>query len=157
MVTDKELATKKTCPRNLIGIAGVHFVVSELSRRGLIALPTVKNTAAYDVIVTSQNGRRHANLQVKCSQFKTAFFLAPPAKNIRTGPHDYYVFVRRLENEHRFEAFMLSGRETYNAVKRRQVGIFTKSEKQHWPSVHLDGENDSRSRRWRRSWLNFVL
>jgi hypothetical protein len=35
---------------SLIGIAGVHHVVSELSRRGLIALPTVKNTAAYDIV-----------------------------------------------------------------------------------------------------------
>ena len=29
----------------LIGIAGVHYVVSELSRRGLVALPTIRNTA----------------------------------------------------------------------------------------------------------------
>ena len=35
----------------LIGISGVHHVVSELSRRGLVALPTIRNVAAYDVLV----------------------------------------------------------------------------------------------------------
>jgi hypothetical protein len=31
---------------NLVGITGVHHVVSELSRQGLVALPTVRNIAA---------------------------------------------------------------------------------------------------------------
>ncbi len=37
----------------LIGIAGVHHVVSELSRRGLVALPTTRNIAGYDVVVAT--------------------------------------------------------------------------------------------------------
>ena len=41
---------------SLIGAAGVHHVVSELSLRGLIALPTIRNTAGVDVIVTNMNG-----------------------------------------------------------------------------------------------------
>jgi hypothetical protein len=40
----------------LIGAAGVHFVVSELSLRGLIALPTIRNTAGVDVVVTDKMG-----------------------------------------------------------------------------------------------------
>ena len=36
---------------SLVGAAGVHAVVSELSLRGLIALPTIRNTAGVDVIV----------------------------------------------------------------------------------------------------------
>jgi hypothetical protein len=40
----------------LIGAAGVHFVVSELSLRGLIALPTIRNTAGVDVLVTDKKG-----------------------------------------------------------------------------------------------------
>ena len=45
----------------LIGAAGVHFVVSELSLRGLIALPTIRNTANVDVIVTNKQGTWQAN------------------------------------------------------------------------------------------------
>lgn len=51
----------------LIGIAGVHYVVSELSRRGLIALPTIRNTQSYDFIAATRDGTRHANIQVKAS------------------------------------------------------------------------------------------
>ena len=55
----------------LIGIAGVHHVVSELSRRGLVALPTVKNTAAYDIVALNVEGTWHANIQVKTSSTRS--------------------------------------------------------------------------------------
>ena len=51
----------------LIGMAGVYFVASELSRRGFIALPTVRNTVGIDLVVASTDGSFQANLQVKTS------------------------------------------------------------------------------------------
>jgi hypothetical protein len=33
----------------LVGVSGVHFVVGELSRRGWVALPTIRNTKGIDV------------------------------------------------------------------------------------------------------------
>src|SRR5881396_2231053 len=78
----------------LIGIAGVHHVVSELSRRGLIALPTIRNTAGYDIIVATVDGLKHANLQVKTSQKKAAFFPIKSSNHIRSGPNDFYVLLR---------------------------------------------------------------
>ena len=101
----------------LIGIAGVHYVVSELSRRGLIALPTVKNTKAYDIVALNEAGTRHANIQVKASSKKASFFPMPPPEKIRTGKMDYYVFVRWVEQEKRYEGFLLTGRETKRAVE----------------------------------------
>lgn len=35
-------------PNDLIGVAGVHFVAYRLSLRGLIVLPTIRNTAGID-------------------------------------------------------------------------------------------------------------
>src|SRR5438034_3075823 len=61
----------------LTGIAGVHHVVAELSRRGLIALPTIRNLAAYDLIVTTLDGRRTANIRVRPSKNQHPFFLCP--------------------------------------------------------------------------------
>ena len=52
---------KPNIDKSLIGAAGVHLVVSELSFRGLIALPTIKNTRGFDVIVTNQEGTWHSN------------------------------------------------------------------------------------------------
>ena len=51
----------------LVGAAGVHWVVSELSRRGLIALPTVRNTAGFDIVVATPDGSSTATLEVKTS------------------------------------------------------------------------------------------
>ena len=104
----------------LVGIAGVHHVVSELSRRGLIALPTIRNIAAYDVIVTTPDGRRHANIQVKTSLKRVNFFPMPSAERVRTGPRDWYVLLRWLQKQERFEGFMLTGREARQEVKRHR-------------------------------------
>lgn len=45
--------SNKKVTKTLLGIAGVHFVVSELSLRGLVALPTIRNTAGIDILGNS--------------------------------------------------------------------------------------------------------
>jgi|SRR5438034_1726725 len=147
----------------LTGIAGVHHVVAELSRRGLIALPTIRNLAAYDLIVTTLDGRRHANIQVKASQKRASFFLMPPSASVRAGPHDYYVLLRWLRNESRYEGFMLSGRVARNEVRRaerfqrsrRRAG---KRKSRIWPSISVGGQEfETRAIKWRNTWLTWTL
>ena len=104
--------TKPKISNTLIGVAGVHFVVSQLSLRGLIALPTIRNTAGVDVLVASIDGLWHANLQVKTSQNKVTFWPVGTAYDHWLGENNYYVFVRLLPNESIFEAFL----ETSNIV-----------------------------------------
>jgi len=99
----------------LTGIAGVHHVVSELSRRGLVALPTIRNTAAYDVIVATPDGTRHANIQVKASQKRRLFFPMPESEKVRAGPHDYYVLLRWLAKEEEQNGFRAAGFAKVNA------------------------------------------
>jgi hypothetical protein len=65
----------QTVASGLIGIAGVHYLAAELSRRGLVALPTIRNTAGYDIIVARADGTKHANIQVKTSQRKASFWM----------------------------------------------------------------------------------
>jgi hypothetical protein len=57
----------RTKDKSLIGAAGVFHVAAELSLRNMIALPTIRNTAGYDLIATSLDGTSHANIQVKTS------------------------------------------------------------------------------------------
>ena len=90
----------------LIGAAGVHWVVSELSRRGLIALPTIRNTSGIDVLVANHDGSLHANLQVKTSQNRTSFWPIGHRYKNWQGKNNFYVFVRYLKMESRFEAFL---------------------------------------------------
>jgi hypothetical protein len=61
------MVTLRTKDKVLIGAAGVFHVSAKLMMRGLIALPTIRNTAGYDIIATTQDGTRHANIQVKTS------------------------------------------------------------------------------------------
>jgi len=96
----------------LIGIAGVHYVVSELSRRGLIAMPTIRNTAAIDVLVAQPDGSSQAVLQVKTAGRKKIqqeerqwWPVSKPDKCLK-GPNAFYVFVRYDEDREKFEAFM---------------------------------------------------
>ncbi len=35
---------------DLVGIAGVHYIAFELSRRGLVVLPATRNTRGYDMV-----------------------------------------------------------------------------------------------------------
>jgi len=92
----------------LIGAAGVHFVVSELSLRGLIALPTIRNTAGVDVVVVSADGSWHANLQVKTSRNKVGFWPVGKRYEQVCGKNNFYVFVRYIRKEARFGAFLES-------------------------------------------------
>jgi len=102
----------------LIGIAGVHFVVYQLSLRGLIALPTIRNTKGADILVASTDGSWHANLQVKTSQYKVSFWPIGAAYERWLGKDNFYVFVRSLPKESRFEAFLESANVVAPQVRR---------------------------------------
>jgi len=81
----------------VVGIAGVHHVVSELSRLALIALPTVRNVAAYDLLVATNDARRHANIHVKISLNGVNFFPMHAVGKFRDGRVDWYVLLRWLK------------------------------------------------------------
>ena len=95
---------------SIIGAGGVFHVASVFSMRGLIALPTIKNTAGYDIIVTSPDGLKHANIQVKTSSARPAYWpICNDVVNVKTSPCDFYVLLRRTKDNTSFEGFMLSG------------------------------------------------
>lgn len=146
---------------NLVGIAGVHHVVSELSRRGLVALPTVRNIAAYDILVGNVDGTRHANLQVKASLKRVNFFPMPPPAKIRTGSKDWYVLLRWIEVEERFEGFMLSGRQARAEVERDEKDqrrrIKSGGRRKLFPALYVGPRAQDRSRRWKKCWLEWEL
>lgn len=114
----------------LIGIAGVHYVVSELSRRGLIAMPTIRNTAGIDVLVAELDGSAQAVLQIKTAgrkkiqQKRTQWWPMSKPENCLKGPNAFYVFVRYDKDKEKFEAFV----DTADAVVK-QVADYVADEK----------------------------
>lgn len=101
----KDYPTRDT---SLVGAAGVHAVVSELSLRGLIALPTIRNTAGVDVIVSNKAGTWHANLQVKTSRSRVSFWPVGTKYAEWVSTNNYYIFLRFNQKTGKFEIFMES-------------------------------------------------
>lgn len=110
------MASITKLPNSLIGIAGVYFVTHELTLRGLIALPTIRNTAGIDVMVSEQDASGLANLQVKASMKKVTFWPTSKPEKCLRGPTSFYVFLRYIKDEDRFEAFLESGDKVYEQV-----------------------------------------
>ncbi|HEX77102.1 MAG TPA: hypothetical protein G4O03_01625 [Dehalococcoidia bacterium] len=145
---------KSKVANTLIGIAGVHFVVSELSLRGLIALPTIRNTAGVDVIVASSNGSWHANLQVKTSQRKVTFWPVSTHYEQWRGGNNFYVFVRFLGNESRFEAFLESADLVAQQVRAETEKFRARGLKDWAPCWGLP-KDEKECERLRRQWREF--
>jgi hypothetical protein len=111
---------KHLLDNSTIGAAGVHYVTYRFLLRGMQALPTIRNTAGTDLVVTSRDGRKHGNIQIKTSQKNREFLPICSAKNfekLRPSRWDYYVLLRRRrEDDSRkpapeFEGFMLTASE----------------------------------------------
>ena len=98
--------TEPTRDKALMGAAGVHYVASELSLRGLIALPTIRNTAGIDIVMVNKAGTWQANIQVKTSRTKVGFWLVSKHFDGWQGKNNFYVFVRFMSLSCRFEAFL---------------------------------------------------
>jgi len=97
-----------THDKSLIGAAGVHFVASHLSLRGLIALPTIRNTAGVDIVVINREGTWQANLQVKTSRGCATFWPVGAKYATWCAENNWYVFVRYNPKTGRLEAFLES-------------------------------------------------
>ena len=63
-------------------------------------------------------GRNTRNIQVKASQKRVTFFPMPPSNKVNAGPYTWYVLLRWLPSEERFEGFMLSGIQARAEVRR---------------------------------------
>lgn len=82
--------------KGLAGVAGVHFVVGELSRRGWVALPTIRNTKGIDVL--ADNGGESVRIQVKSRTDGRIWMLTKNAEKL-VGKNLFYAFVnlKRLD------------------------------------------------------------
>ena len=133
---------------SLIGAAGVHFVVSELSLRGLIALPTIRNTAGVDVVVTNKTGTWQANLQVKSSRSRVSFWPVGKKYDDWVGTNNYYVFVRYDPNIRTLEAFLASSEEVARLVAQGREMEKQKGLKEWAPCFYPRGDLNRLKAQW---------
>jgi hypothetical protein len=77
----------------LVGVAGEYLVAGELSRRGLIAAITMRNSRGIDILVSRPGGQASASIQVKTSLNPTVSWQLNKSDETPKGPNHYYVFV----------------------------------------------------------------
>jgi len=137
-------------PNDLIGVAGVHFLVSELTLRGLIALPTIRNTAGIDILVSEPDGTGQASIQVKTSLKKVDFWPTSRPEKCLKGPRSFYVFLRYIPEEKRFEAFLVGGDEVATQIKANQEDYHKRGLKEfaYWALPKADIERQNLRERW---------
>ena len=87
----------KSNPRsyNITGVSGEYFVAAELSRRGWVAVLTLKNTPNIDLIATTPNGERTINIQVKTRSVRNrqGWILNKSIESRVPGDNFYVAFV----------------------------------------------------------------
>ncbi len=150
------MAVEITKDTALIGAAGVHYVVSELSLRGLVALPTIRNTAGMDIVVVHPDGEWHASIQVKTSRSKVNFWPIGTAYARWCGPYNHYVFVRYLADQARFEAFLESSERVVAATDVRVADERARGLKEWSPCWYLPTDASGLAR-VRRQWCDFGI
>jgi hypothetical protein len=112
----------------------------ELTLRGLIAIPTTRNSKGIDVLVSTDDGSATASLQVKTSQSRVAFWPMPDPATIPASGDLWFVFLRWLAKDSRFETFMASAasvKERVQTTLDRDLGRGLK----HFPVWYLPKEN----------------
>jgi hypothetical protein len=139
----------------LVGESGVHFVVSELTMRGMIAVPTTRNVKGPDVIVTNPGGTRFAAIQVKTRRNTSAKFWNVGDRGLTWGgPACYYVFVKWTEGK--WEAWL----EKASAVKRvakADIEDIRRRRKKSFGAAWGFVGNKEREARTQRQWEKFRL
>ncbi len=81
----------------LTGVAGAYYVAAELSRRGIIATMTLRNTRGIDILASDAGGKNVVGIQVKTRQnSKQHWLLNAKAEKLRARDL-FYVFVNLNE------------------------------------------------------------
>ena len=102
--------------KTLQGISGEYFVAGELSRLGYIASLTLKNTKGVDILVTDNNGKKHALIQVKTTKHKD-WLLSKKAENF-VGFTLYYVFVKLDTGGNPIKYYIVPSNDVANYVTK---------------------------------------
>jgi len=153
MVTDNMISNNKIS-NDLVGIAGVHYVAYQLAMRGLIAMPTIRNTSGIDIIVTDPLTMKSANLQVKTSQKKVDFWPTSKPQKCIQGKNCFYVFIRTMPVQKIFQVFLEESEKVVSQVTKN-VDDQIKRGRQPFPCWYLPKEKqkqdllESKWKQWR--------
>jgi hypothetical protein len=77
----------------LTGVAGEYFVAAELSRRGLVATLTLRNTRGIDILASNADATKSVGIQVKTCQGTRPEWILTAKAEVDIAENLFYVFV----------------------------------------------------------------
>lgn len=106
-------------PSQISGMAGVYYVACELSRRGYIALPTNRNVAGFDIVISNQKGLNQTILQVKTLQSRANYWPInrPVPHYMENSRRAFYVFVHFDNKKDKYECFIASAKDVAKQIE----------------------------------------
>ena len=126
----------------LSGVAGEYLVAGELSRKGLIASLTLKNTKGIDVFVGDESAERSVGIQVKTNQGTSRTWLLDKKAENYFGDNLFYVFVNLSNGKH----------PDYFIVPSKTVAEYITDSHQNWlrtPGRKGQKHKDTRMRQFK--------
>src|SRR3954463_4169931 len=103
---------KMTRATGLTGAAGEYYVAAELSLRGWLATPTIKNAPGTDVLAQFREKGILVAIQTKTASFGDQFALNKNIESVSTATNEWVVLVKLHE---------LGTRPTFYVVPRNIV------------------------------------
>ena len=104
-------------PSILVGVAGEYFVAAELSRRGIIASISMRNTRGIDILATNASTKRSVTIQCKSNQDgSSSWILNKKAEDFISLNH-FYVFVSMGSPEERPRFHVVPARSVVCKIK----------------------------------------
>ncbi len=110
-------------PSLLAGVAGECFVAAKLSRRGIIASISLRNTRGIDILATHHDASRAITIQCKTNQLSRSTWIFNEKSEDMASPGHFYVFVSLGEP---------TQRPTFHVVPSKAVADHTRSTHKAW-------------------------
>ena len=104
------------------GIAGEYFVAAELSRRGLVASITLRNTRGIDILASNADATKSVGIQVKTRQGSRPDWMMNRKAELDLAENLFYVFV----------CLPTAGASDYYIVPRKYVTKYVRESHQTW-------------------------
>lgn len=131
------------------GISGEFYVAAELTKRGLVASLTSKNTKAIDLLASNSDGSKVVSIQVKTTRYGTSFTLGQKDEEIETNESLFYVFVNlNITTQNNTINY---GQVDYYVVPMKKVKEYIYNSHRKWlntPGRNGQQHNDSSMRRY---------
>jgi len=104
--------------KQLSGIAGEYYAAAELSRRGLLAAITLRNSDSIDILASSIDGETQISVQVKTTQNKRKWPLSEKVEKEYSNKK-IYIFINILNNKiSRPEFFLIHSKDLAEHISK---------------------------------------